>query len=62
MLSLSAKQSAPDVTQLSDSELIAQLAEQARELGISIDLKLYTFAQQPADKDTDGNGGGSDAT
>ena len=45
MLNISAKQSAPDVTQLSDSELIAQLAEQARELGISIDLKLYTFAQ-----------------
>ena len=44
MLNISAKQAAPDVTQLSDSELIAQLAEQARELGISIDLS-YSFAQ-----------------
>jgi hypothetical protein len=45
LLNLGARSEAPDVTQLSDSELIAQLAEQARELGISIDLKLYTFAQ-----------------
>jgi hypothetical protein len=44
MLNLSAKQSAPDVTQLSDEELIAQLARQARELGIEIDLN-YSFAQ-----------------
>ena len=44
MLNISAKQSAPDVTQLSDSELLAQLAQQAKELGIEIDLN-YTFAQ-----------------
>ena len=44
MLNISAKQSAPDVTQLSDAELIAQLAQQAKELGIEIDLN-YSFAQ-----------------
>jgi hypothetical protein len=44
MLNIGAKQSPPDVTQLSDSELIAQLAQQAKELGIEIDLN-YTFAQ-----------------
>src|SRR6516165_9922258 len=44
MLNISAKQSAPDVTQLSDSELLAQLAQQAKELGIEIDLN-YSFAQ-----------------
>jgi hypothetical protein len=44
MLNIGAKQSAPDVTQLSDAELIAQLAQQAKELGISIDLN-YSFAQ-----------------
>src|SRR5262249_8470606 len=44
MLNIGAKQSAPDVTQLSDAELIAQLAQQAKELGIEIDLN-YSFAQ-----------------
>jgi hypothetical protein len=44
MLNISAKQSAPDVTQLSDAELIAQLGRQAKELGIEIDLN-YSFAQ-----------------
>src|SRR5262249_28641163 len=38
MLNLSAKSEAPDVTKLSDSELIAQLGRQAKELGIEIDL------------------------
>jgi hypothetical protein len=44
MLNLSAKQSAPDVTQLSDAELIETLARQAKELGVEIDLS-YSFAQ-----------------
>jgi hypothetical protein len=44
MLNLSAKSEAPDVTKLSDSELIQQLTAQAKELGISIDLN-YSFAQ-----------------
>jgi hypothetical protein len=61
MLNLSAKSEAPDVTKLSDAELIAQLARQAKELGIEIDLS-YSFAQQPVAKGTDGNGAGGDAT
>ena len=44
MLNIGAKQSAPDVTQLSDAELIAQLAQQAEDLGIEIDLN-YSFAR-----------------
>ena len=43
-LNLSAKSEAPDVTKLSDAELIAQLAQMAKELGIEIDLN-YSFAQ-----------------
>ena len=61
MLNLGARAEAPDATRLSDAELIAQLAQQAKELGIEIDLN-YSFAQQPAAKETDGNGGGGDAT
>jgi hypothetical protein len=56
MLNISAKETPRDVTQLSDAELIAQLAEQARELGVQIDLN-YSFAQP---KETDGNGSGGD--
>jgi hypothetical protein len=44
MHNLSAKSEAPDVTKLSDAELIETLARQARELGIEIDLS-YSFAQ-----------------
>jgi hypothetical protein len=44
MLNLGAKSDAPDVTKLSDAELIQQLADQAKELGIEIDLN-YSFAQ-----------------
>ena len=44
MLNISAKEAPRDVTQLSDAELIQQLADRARELGIKIDLN-YTFAQ-----------------
>jgi hypothetical protein len=44
MLNLGAKSEAPDVTKLSDAELIQQLADQAKELGIEIDLN-YSFAQ-----------------
>src|SRR6516165_1398902 len=45
MLNISAKQSAPDVTQLSDAELMQKLADQAKQLDIRIDLTRYTFAQ-----------------
>ena len=44
MLNISARSEAPDVTKLSDAELIETLARQARELGIEIDLS-YSFAQ-----------------
>jgi hypothetical protein len=50
MLNLSAKSEAPDVTKLSDAELIAQLAQQAKELGIEIDLN-YSFAQPQKEPD-----------
>jgi hypothetical protein len=44
MLNLNAKSDAADVTKLSDQELLQTLAQQARELGIEIDLN-YSFAQ-----------------
>ena len=44
MLNISARTEAPDVTKLSDAELIQQLADQAKELGIEIDLN-YSFAE-----------------
>ena len=44
---LGRKEPEPDnVSKLSDSELLSQLAQQAKELGIKIDLN-YTFAKQP---------------
>jgi len=53
MLNLGAKSDAPDVTKLSDAELIQQLADQAKQLGITIDLN-YRFAQQPLATASDG--------
>ena len=50
MLNLGAQAEAPDVTKLSDAELIAQLAQQAKELGIEIDLN-YSFAQPQKEPD-----------
>jgi hypothetical protein len=44
MLNISAKSEPPDVTKLSDAELIETLARQAKELGVEIDLS-YSFAQ-----------------
>jgi hypothetical protein len=44
MLNISAKEAPPDVTKLSDAELIETLARQARELGVQIDLS-YDFGQ-----------------
>ena len=55
MLNISAKEPPKDVTQLSDQELIATLAQQARDLGIEISLD-YKFAQQKP-KEADGQGG-----
>ena len=53
MLNISAKEAPRDVTQLSDQELIATLAQQARELNIEINLD-YHFARQPPAPATDG--------
>jgi hypothetical protein len=54
MLNISAKETPSDVTQLSDAELIKTLAEQARELNVSIDLTRYTFAQVSPATEADG--------
>jgi hypothetical protein len=51
MLNIGAKErETSDVSRLSDTELIQQLADQARELGIEIDLN-YTFAQRQEEPD-----------
>ena len=55
LLNFSAKEAPKDVTQLSDQELIATLAQQARELGVEINLD-YRFARQPPATETDGRG------
>jgi hypothetical protein len=44
MLNLNARADAADVTRLSDQEPLQTLVQQARELGIEIDLN-YTLAQ-----------------
>ena len=45
MLNIGAKErETSDLSRLSDAELIQQLADQAKELGIEIDLN-YSFAQ-----------------
>jgi hypothetical protein len=43
-----------NLSRLSDAELIQQLADQAKELGIKIDLN-YSFAQLPSATDRDGS-------
>ena len=43
---------ATDFSRLSDAELIAQLSDTAKELGIEINLN-YSFAQQPSATETD---------
>jgi hypothetical protein len=54
MLNIGGQKERPetDVSRLSDAELIQQLADQAKELGIKIDLN-YTFAQLPPATETD---------
>jgi hypothetical protein len=46
MLNIGRPEQATDVSRLSDAELIQQLADQAKELGVEIDLN-YSFAQPP---------------
>ena len=55
MLNISNKEAPRDITQLSDQELIATLAQQAKELGVEIKLD-YHFARQPPATETDGQG------
>jgi hypothetical protein len=45
MLNIGKPADAADMSRLSDAELIQQLADQAKELGIEIDLN-YRFAQK----------------
>jgi hypothetical protein len=47
MLDIGRPSDKTDVSRLSDAELVAQLADQAKALGIEIDLN-YRFLQQPA--------------
>jgi hypothetical protein len=48
MLNISAKQSAPDVTQLSNEEPVAQFSQQAKELGVEIDLSAARSSLCPS--------------
>ena len=47
MLNIGGQQDRPEtnVSRLSDAELVQQLADQAKQLGVEIDLS-YSFAQQ----------------
>jgi hypothetical protein len=51
MLNIGKPVDAADISRLSDAELVAQLAEQAKELGIEIDLN-YRFLKQLAIPET----------
>jgi hypothetical protein len=51
MLNFTAKSEAPDVTKLSDAELVETLARQARELGVSIDLSYDFSPKKPPETD-----------
>jgi hypothetical protein len=55
MLNIGRPVSATDVSRLSDAELLAQLASQAKELGIEIDLN-YRFLQRGEPKPEDEGG------
>jgi hypothetical protein len=48
MLNIGKPADVSDVSRLSDAELIQQLADQAKQLGVEIDLN-FRFAQQPPD-------------
>jgi hypothetical protein len=50
MLNIGKPADASDISRLSDAELIQQLSDQAKELGIEIDLN-YQFAQPPKPDD-----------
>jgi hypothetical protein len=54
MLNIGRTEDRNDLARLSDAELIAQLSDMAKELGIKINLN-YSFAQQPPATETDGS-------
>jgi hypothetical protein len=54
MLNIGRTDDRNDLARLSDAELIGQLSDMAKQLGIEIDLK-YSFAQLPPATETDGN-------
>ena len=49
MLNIGRYDGRQDVSRLSDAELVAQLADQAKQLGIEIDLN-YRFLQRPPEQ------------
>jgi hypothetical protein len=54
MLNIGRTEDRNDLARLFDAELIAQLSDMAKELGIKINLN-YSFAQQPPATETDGS-------
>jgi len=54
MLNLGRSDERSDVSRLSDAELIVQLSDTARELGIEINLN-YSFAQRSSATEPDGS-------
>jgi uncharacterized protein (UPF0210 family) len=55
MLQFGRTDDAGSLARLSDAELIAQLSDLAKELGVDINLN-YSFAQQSSATETDGSG------
>ena len=54
MLNFGRTEDRNDLARLSDAELIAQLADMAKQLGVEINLN-YSFAQQSSATETDGS-------
>ena len=54
MLNIGGTDDGNSVSRLSDAELIGQLSDMAKQLGVEINLN-YSFAQQPSDRETDGS-------
>jgi hypothetical protein len=54
MLNIGRTDERNDVSRLSDAELIQQLSDMAKELGVEINLN-YSFAQQSSARETDGS-------
>ena len=54
MLNVGRNDDAGGVARMSDQELVAQLADLSKQLGVDINVN-YSFAQQPSDKETDGS-------